>query len=142
MSDFTSRVEQVEYQVTTTESAIQVGLGYEAIAVALNTVSIGGIPNQVNLAAQVQEVGFNITLAAAGAPSTPEDDIMYAKRVDFVTEQVIYRGEALPGSDENDPVWRVRRITLALDNDVTEEWAGGTSTFDKRWSERATFDYI
>jgi hypothetical protein len=65
----------------------------------------------------------------------------YSKRTDFVGEDVIYRGEAAVGSGEGSSVWRIRKIVLAADGDVTETWAGGTATFDKIWSLRTTYNY-
>lgn len=67
--------------------------------------------------------------------------MVYSKRVDFVGEDVIYRGEAAVGSSEANPVWRIRKVVLAQDDDVTETWAGGTAVFDKVWSDRATYIY-
>lgn len=78
-----------------------------------------------------------------GAPGTPaEDDLVFAKRVDFVSDALLYRGEADPGSAESASVWRVRQITFAAsDDDVAETWAGGTADFDKVWTDRAGFVY-
>ena len=77
-----------------------------------------------------------------GPPGVVEDDVMYAKRVDFVTDDLLYRGEAAVGSAESAPVWRIRRITFgAIDGDVTEEWANGNANFDKTWDGRLGFTY-
>jgi len=65
----------------------------------------------------------------------------YSKRTDFVGEDVIYRGEAAVGSPESGAVWRIRKILLASDGDVTETWADGTAAFDKTWTNRATYTY-
>ncbi|HOC67113.1 MAG TPA: hypothetical protein PKG62_06945, partial [Methanothrix soehngenii] len=49
------------------------------------------------------------------------------KRIDFITGDLLYRGEAAVGSAESVPVWRIRRIAFnPLDGDVTEQWAEGT----------------
>ena len=78
-----------------------------------------------------------------GAPGAPaEDDLVFSKRVDFVSDALLYRGEADPGSAESASVWRVRQITFAAsDDDVAETWAGGTADFDKVWIDRAGFVY-
>lgn len=87
------------------------------------------------------------TIISEGAPGpqgpmgTHEDDIMYSKRVDFVGSSQIYRGEAAVGSSNSSSVWRIRRITIGVDGDVTEEWAGGTALFDKVWDNRAVLSY-
>lgn len=78
----------------------------------------------------------------AGPPGTSEDDAVYAKRVDFITDNLLYRGEAAVGTTDTAPLWRIRRTTFgAVDGDVTEEWAGGTALFDKAWSDRLSLTY-
>lgn len=76
----------------------------------------------------------------AGQPA--EEDMVYAKRIDFISENVLYRGEAAVGTLETAMAWRIRKIVLGLDGDVAETWAGGTANFDKQWSLRATYTYI
>lgn len=68
--------------------------------------------------------------------------MIYAKRVDFVSEDVLYRGEAEVGASESSAVWRIRKIGFGIDGDVTETWAGGTAKFDKVWTDRVSFTYI
>jgi hypothetical protein len=72
---------------------------------------------------------------------TPADPIL-AKRVDFASDTIIYRGEAAVGSSEGDPVWRIKKIILGADDDVTELWADGVSDFTKVWSNRLSLSYI
>ena len=64
-----------------------------------------------------------------------------SRRSDFVGETLIYRGEAAPGTAENAPAWRIKRIEFAPDGDVTETWAGGNANFDKTWADRAGLSY-
>lgn len=90
----------------------------------------------VVIAGRVQELPLTDTLAAVG-----DDDMAYSKRVDFVGETVIYRGEAPVGSAENSAVWRIRKILIAVDGDVTETWADGVSSFTKTWDLRTTYNY-
>ncbi len=78
-----------------------------------------------------------VSESTQGPPGPPaEDEMIYAKRVDFDGETVIYRGEAQVGSAETAAVWRIRRITLTPQGDATEEWAGGTASFNKVWVDR------
>jgi len=76
-------------------------------------------------------------------PSGSEEDIMYAKRVDFVEdEDLLYRGEAIPGSVDSASVWRIRKITVsAVDSDVNETWADGDDNFDNIWNDRLGLTY-
>jgi hypothetical protein len=63
----------------------------------------------------------------------------YTRLVD--TEGVdTYIGEALPGSNESAPVWRIKRVTEDGD-DITILWANGSAEFDKIWDDRASFTY-
>lgn len=76
-----------------------------------------------------------------GFPGVPEDEKVYSKRIDFVTEDILYRGEANPGALESAPVWRIRKITIAPDGDVSEEWADGDANFDNIWADRPILNY-
>ena len=80
-------------------------------------------------------------LGPQGAPGVSEEDVMYSKRVDFITDLELYRGEAAVGSSESSAVWRIRKVTLAIDGDVAEKWASGTALFDKVWADRASLTY-
>lgn len=77
-----------------------------------------------------------------GPPGPSEDDMTYAKRVDFVSDNLLYRGEAEVGSTNEQEVWRIRRVTIGGDGDVTEEWADGTSDFLFAWDDRTILDYL
>lgn len=70
-----------------------------------------------------------------------EEDQVYSKRVDFVSDTVLYKGEAATGSSEASAVWRIRRITLGADGDATEVWASGNANFDKVWANRVALSY-
>lgn len=74
--------------------------------------------------------------------SGSDEDMAYSKRVDFVTDTLFYRGEAVPGTQPNEPAWRIRRLTVAADCDVIEEWANGNANFDKVWDDRLILTYL
>ena len=76
----------------------------------------------------------------AGPPGAGEE-MKYSKRVDFVGEQVIYKGESVPGSLETESKWRIRKITF-VGEDIFETWADGDSLFNKQWSNREFYNYI
>ncbi len=69
------------------------------------------------------------------------NQIVFAKRTDIVNDNLIYKGEAYVGSSSANPVWRIRRLTIGNDGDVTEEWANGNSNFDNIWDNRITLEY-
>lgn len=83
---------------------------------------------------------------------TPRLDIEYAEDIRdgdlfawvplaFLEEaagDLIYRGEALPGSEVGAPAWRIWRVS-AGGNVV--EWADGDGDFDNVWDDRALLTY-
>lgn len=69
------------------------------------------------------------------------DDSTYARRVEIVSENLSYRAEAAPGSDDASAVWRVRRITIDTDGTPHVMWADGSDAFDHAWSARAGYSY-
>ena len=70
-----------------------------------------------------------------------DTDVAFAQRVDFITDNLLYRGEAVPGTAPGSNLWRIRRITIGLDNDVTTEWADGNADFDNIWDDRLILSY-
>lgn len=70
-----------------------------------------------------------------------EDDEMYTSRVDFVGDDLIYQGEAEPGSLEHEPKWRIKLITFDATGDIETKWAGGSAEFHYTWSNRLTLEY-
>ena len=93
----------------------------------------------------VTETIVEVVVVVAGEQGPPgkpaEEDMPYAKRTDFVTDSLIYRGEAEVGTADATEGWRIRRITIGVDGDVTEEWAGGSSGFTNAWNNRASLSY-
>lgn len=78
----------------------------------------------------------------AGPPGPAAGEEMpYAERTDFVGEDVIYRGYAVPGVLDSEPLWRIKRMDVAIDGDVTTTWAGGSSDFIHAWDSRASYTY-
>lgn len=69
-----------------------------------------------------------------------EEEVPYTKRIDFVGDTLMYKGEADPGTAESAAKWRVQRLTFVGD-DVTYEWAAGTAAFDKVWANRTSLSY-
>ena len=78
-----------------------------------------------------------------GPPGTGagEEQMVYSKRVDFISENQMYKGEAAVGSSENSALWRIRKIDIGIDGDVVQTWANGNSNFTNRWIDRLTLTY-
>lgn len=70
-----------------------------------------------------------------------EAEMAYAKQTDFITDSLIYRGDAAPGTALSAAGWRVRRLIVGSDGDVSETWANGTANFDNIWNDRLTLSY-
>ena len=76
-----------------------------------------------------------------GVSGVSEEDAMYSKRIDFISDLELYKGEAAVGGLESASVWRIRKIVLNLQGDVTETWALGNANFDKLWLNRTQLSY-
>ena len=69
-------------------------------------------------------------------------EVQYDKLVDEdVPNSYTYVGEAVPGTDKSDAIWRIKRILEFADGDLEILWANGTADFDKTWNDRATYTY-
>jgi hypothetical protein len=89
------------------------------------------------------EVIHEIAVGPPGPAATPiEENPVYATRVDFINDDLLYRGEAAVGSNNASPLWRIRRIIIGVDGDITEEWSGGSAAFNKVWDDRLAGVYI
>jgi hypothetical protein len=74
--------------------------------------------------------------------TTTDEEMPYAKRVDFITDNELYKGEAAVGSLETSSVWRIHKLVIGADGDVSETWASGVSTYTFKWSDRLIYTYI
>ncbi len=115
----------------------------EVLVADNNTTSFITIESGSNVLVEVNSSSLIVQgqIGPPGKDGIAEEDMVYSKRIDFVSDNEIYRGEAQVGSVESSNVWRIRRITIASDNDVTEMWAGGTAEFNKAWSNRVNYSY-
>ena len=66
----------------------------------------------------------------------------YDTQLDFVSEDVTYRGDALPDTATSAASWRVCRITAGVAGEVTVEYADGSTALDKVWDNRASYGYV
>mgnify|MGYP001819400689 CR=1 FL=1 len=65
-----------------------------------------------------------------------------ASRVDFVGEDIIYIGEADPGTLEAATAWRIKKLTISsVDGDVITEWADGNANYDNSWTNHLSHTY-
>ena len=76
------------------------------------------------------------TVTTGGTP-----EISYNQEVDIVSDYLIYKGWALPGSILSDPVWRIQKIIIDLNGDVSKKFADGNDELDNVWNDRAVLNY-
>jgi len=106
------------------------------------------IYNEGGFKADTRDLNFSgSTVTVSGDIVTNTDtgggaaEVEYATRIDEVSSLLMYKAEATPGSADASAVWRISRLTFAADGDVTIEWAGGTSAFDKIWDNHLGLSY-
>lgn len=123
------------------DSKVEVIIDSAPVVELLDTFSVEVLEEE-------KEVTNIITEAEQGPPGAPgiaEEDIVYAKRLDMVTPDMFYRGEAKVGSADSEPVWRIRRVTITSMGeimDMSEHWADGAAEFVHRWDDRANLNYV
>lgn len=102
-----------------------------------------GLTVSVNLPGNIiqQSETFGSVLAGPAIYLGSTEMASYTTRIDFVSETVLYKGEAVPGTPEATTAWRISKTVIASDDDVTTTWASGTAAFDKAWSNRLSYSY-
>ena len=129
--------------ITTTEGNIREYIERIVTIATPSTTGGGGggdLPTSIDSPQTGEVLVYNSDLAA-WENKLPEDIEVQAKRVDFVGEDVIYKAEAAVGTADGSPLWRIRKIVLGVDGDVTETWAGGNASYNKTWNSRAGYTY-
>lgn len=102
----------------------------------LGRVAVLGLAIQYTTDGKVGEKGEQ---GIQGPPG--DEEVPYAKLIDFIDDDHLCIGEAPPGTLENDPAWRIKYIVFTGD-DVSVRWADGSSDFDKAWTSRTQYSYL
>lgn len=138
--------DQDNYPVTITNRTVGVAGGDNAVTVVEksgDTIKITDSDSSVTIEEKsntIQPQFKEILQIIKEVPA--EEEMMYKEEVDFVGEDLIYRGWANPGSATSAPTWRIRRTRfIGSDDDVIHDWAGGNADFNKIWDDRATYSY-
>ncbi len=106
---------------------------YEVVTVETIVIDIEAPP--------VTEVVVGIPGPAGPAgPGGGDEVAANDKEVDFVGSDVIYKGDAAPGSALSAPVWRIKKVTF-VGEDLSEKYANGSALYDKVWNNRASYTY-
>jgi len=74
------------------------------------------------------------------------DNSNLARVIDYVTisgeDYAEYIGEAAPGSDPEDAVWRVKKLVYTGANVTAVRWADGNAEFDNPADDMAGLTYV
>lgn len=127
--------------VSETTSLVQI-VDIDATNIDINTSITTREVVEVTLASSIAEPSSSIEVVSETIPVLyGDEEVAYSKRIDFITDNLLYKGEAAPGALTTDAGWRIRKITIGEDGDVTEEWATGNSLFNKVWDNRLSLTY-
>lgn len=99
----------------------------------VNTIRLGGVLLESNTTPSRNQ---DVTVR-----SSPSDEIPYYQIVDTVSDFLIYKGWAEVGSLTSAPVWRIQKIVIGFDDDVTKTWAEGNAEFDNVWDDHLSLVY-
>ncbi len=92
-------------------------------------------------------MAINLNLSGKKEDSTTAvamEIAQYTKKVDFVdSSDLIYIGEATPGTATSAASWRIQRINTndGTNNDIAIQWADGNANFDNVWDDHLTITY-
>lgn len=137
-SDFQALKKHVE---TKTSGGYGSSGGGEVKILRMDDVDPSGLQDGATMVWSATLNKFVLALPTSGGGTTTDEEMPFSKRIDFITDNLLYRGEAIVGASETDPVWRIRRVTIGSDSDITEVWAGGSSQYIYAWSDRLTLNY-
>jgi hypothetical protein len=128
---------------TITNNTVQV-TEVEPVLITNDNGSVITVGTESSVLVETQSPTLIVTgiLGPPGVNGINEEDMVYSKRVDFVSDNELYKAEAAVGASESAAVWRIRKLSLGVDGDVTETWASGDAKFDKVWADRASLTYI
>jgi len=76
------------------------------------------------------------------SPSAVET-ITYTTALDYdVNGNLIYQGQAVPGSAKSAAVWKIKKFTYDGSSNLTDiQFADGNNDFDNIWNNRASLNY-
>lgn len=100
------------------------------------------IKSGIKITNPVSTVRINNLSSIKPLKSVQTEKKMYAVRYENDSNgNVIYAGEAVPGSPENKDLWRIKKFTYENNFVTTTDWADGITTFTKKWEKRAEYRY-
>lgn len=139
--DISAKVATSQLKGTLSVPYIRGSMSATSLNTSLGKVAILGASTYKALSASIVTLTLPCILAKGHNREVEADKMAYAKRVDTVGD-VIYIGEAAVGTQDYQPLWRIKRTTLLDDgDDVVTEYADGNGNFDNSWEDRLTKSY-
>jgi len=66
----------------------------------------------------------------------------YTTYIEISSGNPLYIGDAEPGSDTSDSIWRIKKMSYDSDgNVISVTWAGGSRAFKFIWDKRGDYTY-
>ena len=134
-------VDAVQLEIIEVVEVSQVATTIEITAPADGVVFETVIEHGVTVEAPPVIQYIEVEVGIPGPPGPAAGETMpYAERIDFVGEDIIYKGLAIPGSVDAAPVWQVCKIEF-IDGDAVKTWANGNAYFEHSWVSRTSLTY-
>ena len=119
------------------------------VQAAADAITVSNVTNKIEVLNTLNQIEVqtvkHIIEVNNNPPNTDVDEaeIMFKKRTDFVTDDLIYKGTASPGADTSAAVWRISKITFDpnSNDDIEEDFANGSDAFLNVWDDRASLSY-
>lgn len=80
-----------------------------------------------------------------GLTGSPGDGVAQTTRTDTIDPtaipEITYRGDAPAGTLTSAAAWRIQRMQVDADSDITILWADGDTSYDNIWDNRLSISY-
>lgn len=143
MANVTGKINRIAIHGTVANKKVSGSVSRNRLSCAVTSNLIQGVSGYSKLVATLERKVLNARLTELmliDHQIISGEEMALAKRVDVVTDDLIYVGEAPAGTLDNEPRWRIKR-TLVNGEDVAIEYAEGTDKFDKVWTDHTNYNY-
>lgn len=140
--------ENIIFSVSDEEQVITEKLDGVEITVLDDVISLSDNDDSVTLTDTTDMIspvfteGISQTINNDIVYNISEDDMPYLEEIDFVDDDIIYRGWAIGDVSMSEPLWRIQKIEfINTDGDVRKRYANNDPEFVFVWNNRATYNY-
>lgn len=146
MTDVNASIDIVQVNVEVSQQVVAESrvVQEQEIVSRTEVIEITTGTGDVQVSAAIEPIAFNVNLLAVGPPTVSEDEVALARRTNIEDDgNTIYIGEANPGVQDNQALWRIKRIVFTPpDDDGETRWASGNSNLDKVWNDHLILTYL